>query len=215
MVSGIKLKSDYQQQGGVCLLASYAFLLEYAGVFSIPGPVSSVYDVFAEYMIFHNSLQPIKCYNAREIESEKSHLESLIGGLINTYCKTHDDIAGYQQIAAFHHHLVNNAKIPGIGIVDIQPPRGQDRGVPIKNAYYTLDGYLKQESYDSFFAALILYLTPQGAHTVFLGFDGDFFIRDSNFTHTTGNKASFGFSFDEHSLITEYMIFKLKNNSVQ
>ena len=33
MVSRSIMKSEYKQVGGTCLLASYAFLLEYAGVF--------------------------------------------------------------------------------------------------------------------------------------------------------------------------------------
>ena len=211
MVLRTNLKTDYQQQGGVCLLASYAFLLEYAGVFSMPGPISSVYDVLAEYMLFHNTLEPIRCFNAQEIEAEKFYRESHICGLINTYCKTHEDIAGYQQIAAFHDFLVNNAMIPSIEIVDIRPPKGEDRSTPITKAYDALNGYLKKDGKDSVYAALILYLAPGGAHTVFLGFDGDFFIRDSNFTHETGKKASFEFSFNEQSKITEYMIFKINN----
>lgn len=212
MVSRENLKSDYQQQGGVCLLASYAFLLEYAGVFSMPVPMSSVYDVLSNYTLFHSTLVPVgDCYSAQEIENEKFYRESSICGLINGYCKTHEDIAGYQQIAAFHNFLVSNHIIPNwIEIVDVQPPKGQDRSNPISDAYDVLSGYLEHESEDSVYAALILYLAPGGAHTVFLGFDGNFFIRDSNYTHETGESASFGFSFNEQSMITEYMVFRIK-----
>ena len=67
MVSRKILKSDYKQRGGTCLLASYAFLLEYAGVFRSSRFVRSVYDVLAEYLRFHNTLEPIKCLSAEQI----------------------------------------------------------------------------------------------------------------------------------------------------
>lgn len=139
----------------------------------MPSQRGPAITVLSEFMLFHNTLEPIKCYNAREIETDKFCLESFVGGLINTYCKTHRDIAGYQQIAVFHNNLVNNAKIPDIEIVDIQPPKGQNRSIPITNAFDSLCGYLKQDGKDVY--------------------------------------ASFGFLFNEHSLITEYMVFRIKN----
>ena len=66
-----------------------------------------------------------------------------------------------------------------------------------------------KEDAQVFWGALILYLAGKGAHTVFLGYDGDFFMRDSNYSRETGNKASFDFTFNANSPITEYMLCKI------
>ena len=204
------MQSDYKQAGGTCLLSSYAFLLEYAGVFQQGNGIGSVYDVFAAYMRFHHTLEPIECFSAEEIQQDRKEKERAVGKLINTYCHTHGRIAGYQQIRRFHNWLMDEGIISGIEIVTVMPPLGENRSKPIPAAYSTLGGYLRQGSGRCYYGALILFLAGKGAHTVFLGYDGDFFIRDSNYPLVMGNAASFDFSFNEHSPITEYMVFRIR-----
>ena len=209
MVSRSIMKSDYKQTGGTCLLASYAFLLEYAGVFQSNKTLKGVFDVFAEYLKFHNTLEPIQCLSAEQIRQSGKDAERMIGKVINSYCFAHGHIAGYQQIKNFHQWLTNKGLISDIGIVSVMPPVGASRSKPIADVYQTIADALKKENEVEYNGALILYLAGKGAHTVFLGYDGDFFIRDSNYSHETGNNASFGFIFNTQSPITEYMLFKI------
>ena len=209
MVSRRILKSDYKQRGGTCLLASYAFLLEYAGIFQSSKFIRSVYDVFAEYLKFHNTLEPIECLTAEQIKSQGIEAERMVGKNINSYCFAHGHIAGYQQIKNFHLWLKEKGIISNIDIITVMPPIGKPRSKPMADAYQTIEHFLKEESDQVYYGALILYLAGKGAHTVFLGYDGDFFIRDSNYSHETGNNASFDFKFSPNSPITEYMLFKI------
>ena len=209
MTSRNVLKSDYKQHGGTCLLASYAFLLEYAGIFQSGGPIRTVYDVFAAYLRFHNTLEPIVCLTAEQIKGQGREAEKLIGKAINAYCHTHGHIAGYQQIKEFHQWLTTQGLISNIDVMSIMPPKGEPRSKPINDVYKTISSSLMKENDQEYIGALILYLTGKGAHTVFLGFDGDFFIRDSNYSRETGNKASFNFTFNASSPITEFMLFSI------
>lgn len=213
MASRSIMKSDYKQQGGTCLLASYAFLLEYAGVFQSNEFPEGVYDVFAEYLKFHHTLEPIICLSADQIKSLGVEAERMIGKAINSYCFAHGHIAGYQQIKNFHQWLTDKGIISNIEIISIMPPIGVSRSKPIVDVYQTITDVLKKENEEEYYGALILYLAGKGAHTVFLGYDGDFFIRDSNYSRETGNKASFGFIFNTQSLITEYMLFRIHKKS--
>lgn len=203
------LKSGYKQSGGTCLLASYAFLLEYAGVFERSRMIHDVYDVFSAYLRFHGTLEPLECLSADQIRSGGRDAESLVGKAINRYCISHGSIAGYRQIDRFHRWLTSNGYISGIDVVAIAPLLGAPRSKPIAGVYRTLASFLRDENDREYRGALILYLAGKGAHTVFLGYDGDFFIRDSNYPCQTGNKASFDFSFQEQSPITEYMLFRI------
>lgn len=203
------LKSSFKQKGGVCLLASYAFLLEYAGVFDSGETIREVNDVFAAYLRFHNTLEPIVCLTTEQIKEQGSQAERIVGKAINTYCHAHGHIAGYQQIKEFHQWLVTQGLITNIEIVSIMPPKGEPRSMPIKDAYQTISSFLMKENDQEYYGALILYLAGYGAHTVFLGFDGDFFIRDCNYSCVMGNLASFDFAFNTDSPITEYMLFKI------
>ena len=214
MVSRSILKSDYKQRGGTCLLASYAFLLEYAGVFQSNRFIRDVYDVLAEYLRFHNTLEPIECFSAEQIKTMGVEAERMIGKAINSYCIAHGQIAGYQQIKNFHQWLTDRGAISHIDIITVMPPVGKPRSKPIVDAYKTLSDFLMKEDDRDYFGALILYLAGKGAHTVFLGYDGDFFIRDSNYSRETGNNASFGFIFNTQSLITEYMLFRIKKKNI-
>ena len=209
MVSRSMMKSDYKQRGGTCLLASYAFLLEYAGVFQAGGPISDVYDVLAAYLRFHNTLEPITCITDGQIKSQGVEAERMIGKAINQYCFSHGHVAGYQQIKSFHQWLTAEGLISNIEVVSVMPPVGKLRSKPLTDAYQTLSNFLKKGDNREYYGALILYLAGKGAHTVFLGYDGDFFIRDSNFSRETGNAASFDFTFNAQSPITEYMLFKI------
>ncbi len=209
VVSRDIMKSNYKQHGGTCLLASYAFLLEYAGIFESGGSIREVYDVYAAYLRFHNTLEPIECLTAEQIQEQGRDAEKIIGKAINSYCHTHGQIAGYQQIKAFHQWLIDQRLIADIEIVSVMPPIGEPRSNPIANVYQTVSSFLMQNDDQAYYGALILFLAGKGAHTVFLGYDGDFFIRDSNYTSVTGNKASFDFIFNEESPITEYMLFKI------
>lgn len=210
MVSRSILKSDYKQRGGTCLLASYAFLLEYAGVFRSNRFIRDVYDVLAEYLRFHNTLEPIECFSTEQIKTMGVEAERMIGKAINSYCIAHGQIAGYQQIKNFHQWLTDRGAISHIDIITVMPPVGKPRSKPIVDAYKILSDFLMKEDDRYYFGALILYLAGKGAHTVFLGYDGDFFIRDSNYHREMGNYASFDFSFNPQSPITEYMIFKIQ-----
>lgn len=210
MVSRSIMKSKYKQRGGTCLLASYAFLLEYAGVFQSNRSIRGVYDVLAEYLRFHNTIEPIECFSADKIESMGVEAERMIGKTINSYCIAHGRIAGYQQIKNFHKWLISRGIISNIEVVTVMPPIGTPRSKPIADAYSTLSYYLKKENEQYYYGSLILYLAGKGAHTVFLGYDGDFFIRDSNFSLVAGNNASFDFTFNPQSPITEYMLFKIR-----
>lgn len=209
MTSRNVLKSDYKQHGGTCLLASYAFLLEYAGIFQSGGPIRTVYDVFAAYLRFHNTLEPIVCLTAEQIKGQGREAEKLIGKAINAYCHTHGHVAGYQQIKKFHEWLSSQGLISNIEISRIMPPIGKPRSMPIADAYQTISSYLMKKDAQVLGGALILYLAGKGAHTVFLGYDGDFFIRDSNYSRETGNMASFNFTFNANSPITEYMLCRI------
>lgn len=211
MLSRNNLQSDYQQKGGICLLASYSFILEYAGVFHSSNRITSAYYVFEEYLLFHNTLDKIQCISANDIEKDKIREEGRIGDAINVYCQSNGNIAGYQQIARFHDYLKKKRLIQNIEIIDIQPPTGADRSKPISNAYDFLEKYLQNDANGSTYAVLILYQSTSNRkfHTVFLGYDGDFFIRDSNDSQVSGNTASFGFTFDRNSIIYEYMVFKI------
>lgn len=210
MVSRSILKSDYKQRGGTCLLASYAFLLEYAGVFWSNISIRGVYDVFAEYLRFHNMLEYIECFSAEQIEAMGIEAERMIGKAINSYCFAHGHIAGYQQIKDFHQWLTGRGIISHIDIITVMPPVGKRRSKPIVNAYKSLSAFLMKDDGRDYFGALILYLAGKGAHTVFLGYDGDFFIRDSNYNREMGNYASFDITFNAQCPITEYMIFKIR-----
>ena len=203
------MKSKYKQRGGTCLLASYAFLLEYAGVFQSNRFIRGVYDVMAEYLIFHNTIEPIERFTAEKIESLGEEAERMIGKAINSYCFAHGHIAGYQQIKNFHQWLTNRGTVSNIEIVTVMPPIGKPRSKPIVDAFRTLSFFLKKENVQEYYGSLILYLAGKGAHTVFLGYDGDFFIRDSNYSCVTCNNASFDFTFNSQSSITEYMLFKI------
>ena len=210
MVSRRILQSDYKQQGGTCLLASYAFLLEFAGVFQSNSLIRSVYDVFAKYLEYHNTLEPTQCLSAEQIRLSGKDTERMIGKTINSYCFAHGHIAGYQQIKNFHQWLADKSIISGIEILSVMPPIGESRSKPITDAYQTIKDLLVKENGQEYYGTLILYLTGKGAHTVFLGYDGDFFIRDSNCSHETGNTPSFDFTFIPLFPITEYMLFKIQ-----
>ena len=95
------------------------------------------------------------------------------------------------------------SELSNIEILRIMPPVGKPRSTPIADAYQTIFSFLVKKDAQVFGGALILYLAGKGAHTVFLGYDGDFFIRDSNYSRETGNKASFDFTFNANSPITE------------
>ena len=209
MVSRNVLKSNYKQVGGTCLLASYAFLLEYAGVFERSWIIHDVYDVFSAYLRFHGTLEPVERLTSDQIRSGGRDAERMVGKAINRYCISHGGIAGYRQIDRFHRWLASKGYFSGIDVVDVAPPLGAPRSKPIAGVYRTVSSFLRQESAKEYHGALILYLAGGGAHTVFLGYDGDFFIRDSNYPCQTGNKASFDFSFQEQSPITEYMLFRI------
>lgn len=209
-VSRDVMKSNYKQKGGNCLLSSYAFLLEYAGVFESGGSIRDVYDVFAAYLRFHNTLEPVECLTAQQIKEQGKEGEQKVGKAINSYCHAHGHIAGYQQIKAFHQWLTEQGLIADIEIVSIMPSIGEPRSKPIANVYQTVSSFLMQNDDQAYYGALILYLAGYGAHTVFLGYDGDFFIRDSNYSSVKGNSASFDFTFNAESPITEYMLFKIK-----
>lgn len=209
MVSRSIMKSEYKQVGGTCLLASYAFLLEYAGVFQSNESIKGVYDVYAKYLEFHNTLEPTQCLSAEQIRLSGREAEKMIGKAINSYCFAYGHVAGYQQIKSFHQWLINNSVISNVEILSVMPPVGAPRSEPITDVYQTISDFLKKRNDQEYYGALILYLAGEGAHTVFLGYDGDFFIRDSNYSHETGNNASFDFTFNPPSPITEYMLFRI------
>lgn len=174
MVSRNVLKSNYKQVGGTCLLASYAFLLEYAGVFERSWIIHNVYDVFSAYLRFHGTLEPVERLTSDQIRSGGRDAERMVGKAINRYCISHGGIAGYRQIDRFHRWLASKGYFSGIDVVDVAPPLGAPRSKPIAGVYRTVSSFLRQESAKEYHGALILYLAggrgPYGISRLRRGF---------------------------------------------
>ena len=162
-------------------------------------------------MQFHNTLDPATIPSETELVNNPARCELFIGTTLNRYCQTHGDIAGYEQIERFHDYLISINAISGIECIIRKPDSGMDRSHPIPDAVRELKSFLLQNANnaDHYYAAMILFLVGTKAHSVFLGYDNDFYIRDGNFDHVCGNTGSFGFVFDDNSQICEYMIFKI------
>lgn len=215
MLSRLVLQSCFKQRDCVCLLASYAFMLESFGVFKdTKSLINTVYDVFAYYCQYHNTLSGSKIslcnFTAQEIKADPDK-ERIVGLAINYYCQNNGNIAGYQHIKSFHEWLINEGIVSSnIQCVVVEPAFGADRTIEIANAYSFLCNYLNCDNY----CALVLYRCGTAFHSVFLGRDQDgFFIRDPNFTCVKGNITSHSFVFDLACQILEYMVFHLEESN--
>ncbi len=210
----------YFNEGGVCILAAYCLLLDYANSTDSEIPDFDSYDVMSEYLKYQNTLEPTKQLSASEIRGDHRNCERIVSDAINGYCMARG-WSGLIQVGNFHKWLKSkNLWTSDVEIVE----RGLDRIgrlnstlEPLPFAYEVLTSYLKQNAnpdaeYD--YAAILIYYVESAKtfHAIFLGCDKDgFFMRGPNFfnkfTDTTGD---FDFKFNSDAPIAEYMVMKIK-----
>ena len=72
--------------GGVCLLSSYGFMLEYSNsTNSVISPFDN-YDVMSKYLKFHNTLESVEQLSKSDIIHNTLQSERIISKAINNYC---------------------------------------------------------------------------------------------------------------------------------
>lgn len=205
----------HYNEGGVCLLSSYGFVLEFAN--STVDEIASFdnFDMMEKYLTYHSTLEPVQQLSADYLCNYQKEGEEVVSQAINGYCMARH-WSGYIQVQNFHEWLRTKTNwCDNIEIVDrvtISP--GSDN-LMNRISQYLLHNTDKDAQYD--YAAVICFTIPNsGNHSVFLGYDGTFFIRDVNFTDRFyDNKASFDFTLDKSDRLFEYMIFKIKRNARQ
>lgn len=204
---------SYYNTGGACLLASYASMIEWAN--SYPKHIWGFdnYDVFAKYLVFHNSLEPVSLITASQFRNNNKDNEEKLSKAINGYCISRN-WSGYVQVENFHNWLKSNSNwVNGIEIVDRL--NLENRSQPIANSYDKLLAYFKNNTlpgkYD--YVALVIIGTTSGPHSILLGYDAEgHFLKDPNYTDKLfdPNNASFGFSYSKSAVIYEALVFRVK-----
>lgn len=195
--------------GGVCLLSSYGFMLEYSNsTNSVISPFDN-YDVMSKYLKFHNTLESVEQLSKSDIIHNTLQSERIISKAINNYCIARK-WSGYKQIQNYHDWLTKNSNwTNNLEIVEYVNSNNVSCDISARLASFLKQNPNKDAQYD--YAALICYQTGSGPHSVFIGYDNDFFIRDVNFhNYFTGEKASFDFIFGKDNRISEYLLFKVK-----
>ncbi len=210
----------YFNEGGVCILASYCLLLDYANSTANVLPDFDSYDVMSDYLRYQNTLEPVQQLSARYIRDNHREGERIVSKAINGYCMARG-WSGLIQVGNFHEWLrKNRAWADHIEIVE----RGLDRVgrlnntyEPLPYAYTTLTDLLRQNADDSrefdYAAVLIYYVEGASAfHAIFLGCDKDgFFMRGPNFYDKfVDTTCDFDFRFTPDAPIVEYLIMKIK-----
>lgn len=210
----------YFNEGGVCILAAYCLLLDYANSTDNTIPDFDSYDVMSEYLRFQNTLEPTRQLTAPYIRANHRDGEKVVSKAINGYCMARG-WSGLIQVGNFHRWL--SGQKPWAEHVEIVE-RGLDRvgklnntREPLPYAYSTLSNTLKQnadENQEYDYAALLLYYVESASsyHAIFLGYDKDgFFMRGPNyydkFVDTT---CDFDFRFTPDAPIVEYIIMRIK-----
>lgn len=204
---------QYTNRGGVCLLACYAHLLEFANSTRLSSSKFDYSDVLASILRYHGSLEPVKQYSAEDFRRNQHKCETLLSEVVNNYCGRRN-WSGFRYIENYHNWLKQNSDwIKG---TELEKRYSGDNNstTPIPGIYETLCSKLSQnENPDSKFdyVALILFKMPGMFHGVLLGYDGDYFIRDPNFSvppYQIGS-TSFDFEFVPGAKIVDYMLFKI------
>lgn len=210
----------YFNEGGVCILASYCLLLDYANSTANIIPEFDSYDVMSEYMRFQNTLEPVRQLSAPYLRSNHREGEQIVSKAINGYCIARG-WSGLIQVKNFHNWLSNNKDwTKHIEIVE----RGLDRvgrlnstPQPLPYAYPTLKETLSRNADDSGdydYAAIVIYFVEEASsfHAIFLGCDKNgFFMRGPNFFDKfTDTTCDFDFRFTPDAPIAEYIIMKIK-----
>lgn len=210
----------YFNEGGVCILASYCLLLDYANSTAGIIPDFDSYDVMSEYLRFHNTLEPVQQLSPAYIRENHREGERVVSKAINGYCIDRG-WSGLIQVANFHNWLSKNKDWAGhIEIAE----RGLERtgslnctGHTLPFAYSSLKEILGQnadENREYDYAAILIYYVKDASsyHAVFLGCDKDgFFMRGPNFYDKfTDTTCDFNFRFNPDSPIEEYIIMKIK-----
>lgn len=114
------------------------------------------------------------------------------------------------QIRNFHQWLKTHSRwSSNLEIVEMGKAGELPENIKARLIRYLRRNADKNALYD--YAALICYKTKSGSHSVFMGYDSDFFIRDVNFyDRYTDSTASFDYSFnDDSNRIFEYLLFKV------
>lgn len=210
----------YLNEGGVCILASYCLLLDYANSTNDLIPDFDSYDVMSEYMRYHNTLEPIAQITAAQLRSNHRECERTVTNALNGYCGERG-WSGLIQVGNFHKWL--SRRKPWASHVEIVE-RGLDRLGQLNNtrkvlpyAYSAITEKLKLntdvcQAYD--YAALLIYYveSAKSYHAIFLGCDKDgYFMRGPNFhDRFTDTKCDFDFTFDADAPVVEYMLMKIK-----
>lgn len=205
----------HYNKGGVCLLSSYGFVLEFANSTSDEIAPFDNFDMMEKYLTYHSTLEPVQQLSADYLRNNSKSGEAVVSKAINGYCIPRH-WSGYIQVQNFHEWLRSKTDwCDNIEIVDrVTVTPGSENLMP-RISQYLLHNTDKNTQYD--YAAVICFTTPNsGPHSVFLGYDGSFFIRDVNFTDRFyDNKASFDFTLDKTDRLFEYMIFKIKRDAQQ
>ena len=211
----------YFNEGGVCILASYSLLLDYANSTANIIPDFDSYDVMSEFMRFQNTLEPTKQISAPYLRANHREGEQEVSKAINGYCMARG-WSGLIQVANFHKWLSENKK-DWAGHVEIVE-RGLDREGRLNNtrqtlpyAYPTLKEMLSQNADDNRdydYASILIYYVEEASsyHAIFLGCDKDgLFMRGPNFHDKfTDSICDFNFRFTPDAPIVEYIIMKIK-----
>lgn len=199
----------HHNKGGVCLLSSYGFILEYANSSAdTPAPFDN-FSMMEIYMTYHNTLEPVPYLSAESIRKNQLEDEQKISKAINGYCGARR-WSGYIQIENFHNWLKQNSDwCTDIDIVERRRDQSRDGSL-----FRRLSGYLEQNAnpnaeYD--YVALICFDTESSPHSVLLGYDGSYFMRDVNFSDKFADStASFGFKPTDSDRLFEYLVFKVR-----
>lgn len=213
----------YFNEGGVCILAAYCLLLDYANSTANIIPDFDSYDVMSEYLRFHNTFEPVQQLSGANIRTNHREGERAVSKAINGYCMARG-WSGLIQVANFHNWLGKNK--PWAEHIEIVE-RGLDRigklnntQEPLSYAYPTLTEVLSRNTDDNGdydYAAILIYYVESASsyHAIFLGCDKNgYFMRGPNFFDKfIDTTCDFDFKFTPDAPITEYIIMKIKRPS--
>lgn len=204
----------YTNRGGVCLLACYAHMLEFANSTKYSSSKFDYFDVMASILQYHNTLEPIKQYSAEDFRKNQYKCETVLSKAVNNYCGQRN-WSGFRYIENYHNWLKQNSEWLKDTELEKRYSGDYNTTSPIPGIYDTLCSKLSQNgnpnsTFD--YVSLIIFKMPGMFHGSLLGFDGDYFIRDPNFSNPPYKigRASFDFEFVPDAEIVDYMLFKIK-----
>ncbi len=235
------IPTGYRQLGDICLLASYSAALGYyQNIINGNRNNHNIDELLHQYINYISSLlcatpnehistkalgeKLIQLENAIKVElvskpknpsSVRRLYENYISIVLHWYCqcirssaKLPNGLHGYQHIKEFDDFLMkqkDSIRPNNFQIID-----HKEQSSPIPEAYNTIKKHLDTAEHN---IAMLLFQVKGDFHSIMIAQDKKSIIyRDSNQLACCRDCATFGFQFNEHSQIQEYILFQLIDN---